>query len=136
MEGTLVEHSSKEDIRTQAAAESRADAKALPLLRTYRENLQKEAGALGAVTRRYHTRLLILCAAAGIVGSYALWVTLRTAPPIGAWVVTVLLAISATAFAKHWNKRQRERTRHLEGLHDKMLSAGRRIEGAERRLRN
>ena len=128
--------SSIEKIKAEVAAASRADAKALPLLRTYRQNLEKEAGALAAATRRYHIRLLVPAAAAGIVGSYALWETLTAGPPIVAWVVTGVLAACAFAVSRHRNSTQRERARHLEGLHAKMLSAGRRIDGAERRLRD
>lgn len=130
-----MEVSSVENTRANAAEASKKDATALPLLRTYRESLEKEAGALGAATRRNHMLLIVLSAAAGIVGFYALWETLTASPPIVAWVIAGGLAIGAAAVAQRWKGKQRERTQHLEGLHEKMLSAGRKIDGAERRLR-
>jgi hypothetical protein len=127
---------SPEDSReAEMAAEHTADTKALPLLLTYRQNLEKEAGVLEASARSYRTRLIVLCSVAGVVGLYALYTTMTSAPPVLALAITGALFVAILFVSWRRSNMDLARRQQLDELHEKMLSAGRRIDGAERRLR-
>ncbi len=130
-----MEPTSDEGLRAGAAAASAADAKALPMLRTYRDGLEREAGVISTATRTHKIRLAVLACAAAVAAAYSLLGTVGGEPPILGWVVTALLAVAAAVLARRRAGTERQRTRDLDDLHEKMLSTGRRIDGAERRLR-
>jgi hypothetical protein len=128
--------SSVEDSHAFGTSVDEQDAKQLSTLRLYRERLEREAGRMAESERRHQLRLAVVGGAALLAALYAAWATLTSEnPPIITWVVTGVLAVVAAAFARGRNRSERERTRELDELHEKMLSAGRRIDGAERRMR-
>jgi hypothetical protein len=124
--------------RDNLAAELDADkvetTKNLGLLRAYRDKLEREAGELGAQSQRHQIGITILASVAALAVVYSLWRQLTAEPPIVAWVISAVLAITAAAVSKHRSSTNRERERHLEALHTKMHSIGRRIATAERQL--
>jgi hypothetical protein len=128
--------SSTDRDRVEANLEvDRAEAtKNLPLLRAYRDKLEREAGELGAEAQRQQLVITGLGSVAAVAIVYSLYRQLTAEPPIVAWVISIVLALIAAGVARNRNSSKRERERHLAALHDKMHSIGRRIATAERRL--
>jgi len=130
-----MEPSREESLQAERDAKKVTDTKALPVLRAYRERLEKEAGALSKEAGSHNLRVGVILAAACLVAVYGFYKTLTVGAPVVVFVVAGVLTVIGAVLSAQWNKSQGTRRRHLEELHKKMLSAGQRIDGAERRLR-
>lgn len=65
---------SGDDVRAERAAGKVTDAKNLPRLRSRRQSLEREVGALAVATQRQLVLVLGVCGA--LAGAYAIWTTL------------------------------------------------------------